>query len=529
MALGQIINGSLAVSYVEFKGLLHALDPRQVEAPFVIAGENFRMTTEGPQAYFGARALSRLDLVYRKNVDSFVINNEVYFTFPGAIMQYDYISAQFLGIFDFQEIWTDNETHPWTHGECGGKHYFYHPNMGQRIIQFDPLVNAWVHYTTSFFPKNMRCITDAIGRLVVLGKGTVGWSALDNGADFDYTGSSGAGYQGLSIIGGTALMVAGLRDGFIVYTTAGAIRASYANITAIFRFQELTRAMSLVSPFAFVNDDGNTHILLTAAGLFVTDGAALTAFRPLFNEYYKQTAARLYRGRAALKYCAATETIYVLLREDDSISYYSMAFALSKTLDKWGKVTRLFVNFLYVPNLDDSRQMPALGYYSPEGLMYMFDGRCRTQIPQAGHLVDIDMTSFIFLGLFRFTTGLASDELSMVTNMAIGYGFGDVEYLEIDYNTATGEDNYNTSSGFETWGVDYSEKPEFTIELYKSFDGRITGTPEIPALFKDTGYQKFYTTAAVGMYYIIKIMATGPQETYHIKLLELTGNPAGRL
>ena len=157
-----------------------------------------------------------------------------------------------------------------------------------------------------------------------------------------------------------------------------------------------------------------------------------------------------------------------------------------------------------------------------------------SEIAQDAKTYSLD--SFVEVGLFRFTSEQANDEMSYVTNMAIscldvndstGSIFDD--WLE-DYPSDIFED-WNALTGQEDWGDSVASGSTYTQQFRGSLDGYETFEDQLfaPDEVQITGRTKFCSLEGIGIFTSLILRAETAGYSYHLKTLELNGNIAGRL
>jgi hypothetical protein len=522
-------NQSIAFTVAQIEGLLPALDPRQVDKPFIIDGVNFFFNAEGPFSYFGGELVTKNSLNYADNVGSFYVNGQVYYFTPAAVRYFDRAIGQYMDKLDLQLSWLGAEDYPWSSAYVGGKYYFYHPNLLQQVIEFNPRTDEWVLWTSPYFPAGMRYISDALGRLVVLGAVQYSWSALDDGRQFFPDLATGAGFQGLSFIGGTAYAVATIDDGFMVYTSNGVVRASYINDQAVFRHTPLSRKIRILNARCLLNYQNAEHIVLTPQGMFHSTGGQFEDFKPAFNEFYLRELSVTYQDTGRLDYCPQRNAVFVSFRRNPSETSYMISYVVSLALDKWGLFNRDFSTLLLTDAFTDAYE-PALGYVDPAGFAYRFVSSAYLEVTDGATITRQPIESYINLGLFRTTDGTRSDQLSQVTDVAIGYGSSAPLDTSVDYTLlAEAVEDWNTLAGNDAYGMNVTARQEFDIAVIGTLDGALEFNSGNVYKRRDTGVQAFYTTQTVGVFFRIRVSAVNEHGSYQINFVELTSNLAGML
>jgi len=147
------------------------------------------------------------------------------------------------------------------------------------------------------------------------------------------------------------------------------------------------------------------------------------------------------------------------------------------------------------------------------------------------------LNASVEVGLFRLPINQSVAEYSYVTDVMIGMlaattiGVVFEDWLS-DYETDIFEDWPTISPDeFEDWGGGTASQSVYTATVKSSLDGYKAAetTPlELVERLSD-GKTVIYSTYANGVYHAVNIAADEPGESFHLKSLELTINPAGQV
>lgn len=317
------------------KGLMPALEPKELQQPFVVDGRNFALDFEGPYSAFAHMVSSYTPLGSPELVQTIQVEQETYICTSNGIFGYDSINMGYYPKYTFPTI----STHfPWTMAQVGRYYYFCRRDVG--VIQHDYYERKWALVTSPYLPTNPSYVTASYGRLVVLGDNAVVWSSLDNGLDFETSLETGAGYQGLSIVRGAPLGVRETANGFLTFTTQGIMASEFIGSAAVFQHRKLTTTDQLLNPFCLVTTSELTHVFLTRQGFRVTDGRVPEVFEPLFNQFLfrkvypnldvlNQTMFRLF-------YSQERQSIFLSIASSAYPTKYSKAYAFNIVRQEWG-------------------------------------------------------------------------------------------------------------------------------------------------------------------------------------------------
>ena len=269
----------------QIKGLIPALDPRQVNKYHVLNGQNFFVDAKGPRSAFGARYSSFVQLADLDNVTNFEIDGEFFTCTEHAILKYDVDSQYYIPMITF--IPSADYEYPWYYTKVGTQHFFCKKGCG--LFAYTPTTETWEKITVTGTPTLPCAIAMCGGRLVVVGDDVITWSAIDDGTNLTTDVDLGIGSQAVVIVGGTVLGMLATYDGVIVYTTNGMLKGQLLEAVNPFSWWRLSgKEFVPINPFCMVNVKGQTNTILTATGFYTTSGKLPEPFAPEMGEYFAQ-------------------------------------------------------------------------------------------------------------------------------------------------------------------------------------------------------------------------------------------------
>jgi hypothetical protein len=277
----------------EIEGYVPALDPRKLSVPHILEGKNFLWDLDGPYSGFGSSFVSYKYIANPTDMETFEVDGQVYIFAQDGVYSFDTPSRDYKLHFGFTKFTTRQA---WSAAKVGSDYYFANAGLSNKILKLDVSTDDFT-YITSNVPTGALAVWESFGRLVILGTSQYAWSALGDGTNLTPNLTTGAGAQGLSIVGGEALTGKALTDGFFVYTTNGIVKATYRGGVAVFRHDVLHGASvkSTVAPInsqVVVNIDNKQHIILDKTGLYASTGGQFTPYDPLMNDYITTTLFR---------------------------------------------------------------------------------------------------------------------------------------------------------------------------------------------------------------------------------------------
>lgn len=352
----------------QIRGLLPALDARQVGAPFVVDGRNFYVSVRGPRTGFGGVLYSQTVWADPNHVQSLLVGSEVfYFASDGIYCMSSTLADFFYPIYMFDTpILTEG---PWTVAYVGSKYYFCKP--GSIVIQYDPVNYAWKEITTDVATGPVA-VTQAGGRLIILAQGVVQWSEIDNGENLAVDPDLGIGAQLLAFIGGgTPLHVKEISDGFVTYTDRGVMHSQVlsGNVLA-FRHRALQNDIIPIDRWGVVDIDRRVHIVLARTGFYLMSGTQAEPWNPLFGEYLRDQWLGELRG-AELFYNPTNQLFFVALNRSTAYRTYERTFVTSMSRQEdWGVMNHPHYGLHRVAGRMIAQDRFINAYMQPDGYMF---------------------------------------------------------------------------------------------------------------------------------------------------------------
>lgn len=331
----------MAVIVNKFKGLVPALDRRQVPEPFVIDGRNFLFTTQGPASVFGRRCYSYTKIQHPEVFQSIVSNDRFFIFLDNCILFDDLTLDTFVPSFSFPQNLT---MFPWSSAFVGGKYYF--AKKDSPLIEYAPEIDEWSIVESAHVPTGLVACTQASGRLILLGRTIVVYSAIDDGRDLEPdAGGTGAGFQLTAIAGGgDPLAVKEVNQGFITYLKGGMMFSQTIEADVPFRHLPLATDAIPVSPYAIVDIDKRSHIVLAQTGLYIINSAQPEPWQPLISEYLTNTLFERISPSVAGTYRLFYDPdrkIFFLSTSSGPLFQFDVTLVLYLPRDEWGYFNQL--------------------------------------------------------------------------------------------------------------------------------------------------------------------------------------------
>ncbi len=367
----------LRQTYNQFKGLLFVLDPKQVPEPHITSGTNFLIDAAGPYSAFGSSIVTHEGLAMSDNVATFrVLDYTLIFT-ENAILRYDTILQMFFPVFVFDPIPTEVTRAPWFEALVGTKCYFV--RAGSPLLEFDPINDIWAELSpVDGVPANPVSVTNAGGRLIVLGDDIVKWSTVDMfGPGLNGDVDDGVGFQITNIVGsGQPYSVLPTADGFITYKSSGMMKSQFLDSIIAFRHFPFQKGTSPpINAFSAVEVGTDEHIILNEKGLFITKGSDFQPWQPLFSEFMnRQLLPTLTLDKPdviKLHYFDDFKWFMVSIDSTSRGGSYDKAHVINLSRNEWGVFNRPHKSF-GVLGLGKNDASFKFGYIDPMGLFNMF-------------------------------------------------------------------------------------------------------------------------------------------------------------
>lgn len=369
------------ISARKFKGLVPALDRKQVGDAFIADGKNFLIDAEGPYSGFGNIWATYELLKNITNIATFRVGNDIFLFTENSILRYDDTAQKYIPVFVFTTIFSDIA--PWTGALVGGKYYF--SRSGVNILQYDPTLDTWKEITTDV-PTGPVSVTSAAGRLIILASSDVAWSALDNGEDLAISTVTGAGRQSLAIIGGGApLKVLKTNDGYISYTNAGLMKSEFIDSLNPFRHYPLSITEGSIQSedipidaFNVIEIDTGRHIIVSETGFRITSGSKPQEWDPLFSEFLRRQLFTQFdltskEHITSLHYNSARKLLLFSVSDNQVEHLFNKAYVKYIPVDEWGLFNNEHTAFGEFALTVGNTKAFNFGYIDSSGASHKFD------------------------------------------------------------------------------------------------------------------------------------------------------------
>lgn len=574
----------------QIKGLVLALDPRQVPTLHVLEGQNFLVGAEGPYAAFGSQYLTYERIEDFDDLNVFEIDKiQTSFIFiSSGVLAYDQTSQRYYVAMLFSQRAT--EVFPWTMAFVGGSYYF--SKKGMPVIKFNPITSEWLELNNTNSPgivPNPVAVTDSFGRLIILDNDVVQWSAIDDGQKFEDP-DLGAGSQSLSLVGGGApLAVKHSQVGFVTYTTSGIMRSMHREADNPFTHRIGSEHITLLSPYSISEIRRGVHVFLSTSGLYqyLGDQKLPQEWQPLMSEYLRNNVLINFDPTVKINptikfhFDNNTQIFTLSISPNANPRFYSDAYSLYLPKDEWGSFDRVhsLVSALFIESGFSKGSNP--GFFDDQGFYHVYTNQAQVEdqteifgntyfqtyfqnpvraengVQIASEVVNATvydksqytytglydaqgqltprnfgpLDSYINIGLMRLLDPEYADRYTMLFNLVLGVGELVAEERE-DYNTITPDvfEDWDILVGEEDWGFNIIPGIGFTARAFASIDGQtpLEDQDVELELLENTDLVRHFTADICGIYHVAQITAYKLNETFQIKTAEPVLKPAGR-
>lgn len=364
---------SLNVPAKQIKGLLPALDRRTVGQPFVVNGQNFLIDLKGPYAAFSNRIFTYNQWFNPIYTQSFELDggDAVYCTL-GAIFRFDVISQRLQLLFTFPDA---GIVYRWTKANVNGVYYFARAGING-VIVYNPFTSSWSLMQANV-PLNPVAVGLGSGRLVIISATFAVWSALGDGTNLTPDLTTGAGFQPLSLMGGTGIMCGETADGFMVWTTKGTMKCEYIYFLNTFRIYPLDRSYIPVNCFCVVPiTEGKEWLILDKKGFFSSTGQQYKEFEAIMGEYFNNTLMPTLDltnvQQIRMEYNDTLKQLYVSIASPLLNGQYAFAYVLYRSAAEWGIFNYFHYNFMEMAALSGVMKGYNWGFIGADNYFHYF-------------------------------------------------------------------------------------------------------------------------------------------------------------
>lgn len=363
------------ISAKQIAGLTLAVDPKKLDKPAVLSGKNFAMDVNGPKSVFGFTQFYR-EFTSSDFVQEVKLGTELFYFAHNIdeadcfVYRVNYTERQLEYQISIPQINAseDRKRYPWNQALVGGLHYVNHISFG--IYSYDALLNVWTDVSAgihaSLGTTVVYDIAESAGRMVYLTPATAHWSAIDDATDVTLDPVTGAGFQSLALIGTPQYDheykgVFAVADGFLTFTQAGVMKSTIIDSINPFRHDPWSSELIPYNQRCIIRLATTELVMLTATGLYSTDGVQIKPWQPLMSEYLKTNelpALSLNElGQVQLHYDHHNEWVLLSLSKTRAVNNFSRAFVLYLPIEEWGSFDYTHRAFISVDEFGDGSNL----------------------------------------------------------------------------------------------------------------------------------------------------------------------------
>lgn len=363
----------------DIDGLQPLLARKKVQKPFVVEGQNFIMSADGPFSGLGRSVTSYKGINLLGNIQSFkisetlesiILNNE-------GIFRYD-TDTQKLSLLYLFPVVVITEF-PWTMAAVGNKFYFARPSSN--LIEYDVTTDSWQSLSGGSIPINIYSCEESEGRLILQTNIASYWSAIGDGQNFTPSTTTGAGFQAYTKLGLTNPIPLGVKkvpDGFLSFLSSGIMKSQAIVSTNPYRHTVLSTEHIPVNPYCTTISDSNSIIMLCQNGFFETSGALPKVWQPIMSEYFHSKIIptldiKNNQNNLQIQFDTPRSWFVVSFAESQQDYIYTRAFILNSKIDKWGTLNDGFTAFINLHTLETTFEGFNFSLVDTSGSIYRFD------------------------------------------------------------------------------------------------------------------------------------------------------------
>lgn len=332
---------SLRIKGSDVKGLMPSVDARATGDYRLLDGKNVAWDSRGPKTGYSSRMLTPFPITAQKDVDGLRVGPYT-FVFPqDCIMAWPTIAPLSWTIYyAFNTPIPASQKGPWHGIYFNGLVYLAQRYRGFFASTINNLGNTvFSQKTSADIPgliPNVQALDVVRGRAIIVNATTIQWGAVGNLTSLA-PAPGGAGFQAISqYTKGDFVALATYQNGFIVWTTGGAISAEFIDGDSVWRFDTFRSLDRPISQDAIVTLITGGSVILSHQGVQVFDGNQMQPLSSDFNEFLRDYMKDRIDTETywRLEYDQNRQMIYVM--ESTDFQTYHNTFVLYPTIDRWG-------------------------------------------------------------------------------------------------------------------------------------------------------------------------------------------------
>lgn len=327
----------------DIKSFMPSADAKSADEVYVLDGRNYLFDSKGPRSGYSTEILTPFGITAPRDIQGISIEGRtLVFTQDGILAWRNKVPFTWEVLYNFDFPLPSIQRTPWQCIFFANKLYVAQEGRGffSSDVQVNTLKLTLIPETELTIPgllQNVKGLDIVRGRAIVINDSTIQWSAVGDFSDLT-PALGGAGIQFISNFAkGHFLALSAFQDAFVVWTTEGAILASYIGGDSVWRFDPYpSTELPLDSWCTTVLSNGNV-VILTHHGLqLISNGGIPQDWTPDFNEFLRDYMKDQVKGSAKwrIEYDSRRQMIFVS-ESTDGVKYWR-TLVLHPTLNKWG-------------------------------------------------------------------------------------------------------------------------------------------------------------------------------------------------
>lgn len=428
------------------------IDSRRSDKPEIITGQNFIDDIDGPRSAWSSNYVNfnYWDVFTRGKINELRLAKGMLYGTQTGVWSIDPVSGLAVPILLISVV---NKFWPWTIAYVGGVYYLAQFDVG--LWQYNPINNTIAHIVTPFNDL-ARFVSESKGRLIVLTPDVVVTSALDDGTDLNPSLTTAAGAQSLSLVGGDGYRIESIPDGFLVYLSAGIMKATFTQQAFVFSYDNLTPGIKVFNP--------NAGVFIPRVGALSLDNSGLNLTRE-FNytdlgipqpweiekaDYIKKNILAFLDqtsfGTIGMYYSIQMQMLFIFFSANTNPGLFYTTFVWSSVSKKWSSFD--IQHYGIFETYDASSNTYACSYMGSDGYMHAFSNANFTQtLP----------TPPLMLGDFVYRASIEETVIAEINAGGVEYQLGVTEINLTDYNPFTFQNLTGNVGTFQMNFTPYSD------------------------------------------------------------------------
>lgn len=334
---------SLKIRLQDIGSYQPAVDAKSSDQILVLDGRNYLFDSKGPKSGFSTEVLTPFPFWAPQDLQGIRIQGRTLVFTQDAILSWrGVVPFTWEILYNFDTALPKNQQSPWQAMFMNGKMYLAQEGRGffSSPVESNTLKLTLTPQTALTIPgliPSVKGLDKVRGRAIIINDTTIQWSAV---SDLTTLAPSlgGPGFQAISnFVKGTFLALSCFQDAFIVWTTEGAVLATFIDGDSVWRFDPFSSSEKPLDQWCNVILSNGNVVIMTNHGLqLLQNGGKPTDWTPDFNEFLRDYLKDQVAGSSTWRLDYDSNRQLIFLSESTDGSIYWRTFVLSPTLNKWG-------------------------------------------------------------------------------------------------------------------------------------------------------------------------------------------------